>query len=117
MDENKRRSAHREWREPRQTGLLIALLLALATTAQARGPVRASEGNTRGWQLMTPEERVEHQATIRSFKTYEECHNYQAAHHQRMAERARQRGLDLPPGRRDICAHLQPANDPRQAAD
>jgi hypothetical protein len=33
--------------------LIITLLLSVAATAQARGPVRASEGNTRGWQLMT----------------------------------------------------------------
>jgi hypothetical protein len=70
-------------------GLIITLLLSLAAAAHARGPVRASEGNTRGWQLMTPEERIEHQAKIRGFTTYEECRSYQVAHHQLMEERAR----------------------------
>ena len=37
-------------------GWIITLLLFVAAAAHARGPVRASEGNTRGWQLMTPEE-------------------------------------------------------------
>jgi hypothetical protein len=94
--------------------LIITLLLSVAAAAQARGPVRASEGNTRGWQLMTPEERIEHQSKIRGFKTYEECRNYQVAHHRRMEERARARGIDLPRGGRDICEHLQPAGDSRQ---
>ncbi len=94
--------------------LIITLLLSVAATAQARGPVRASEGNTRGWQLMTPEERIEHQSKIRGFRTYEECRSYQVAHHQLMEERARARGMALPQGRRDICEHLQPASDSRQ---
>lgn len=98
----------------RKTRLVIGLLLSLATAAQARGPVRASDGNTRGWQLMTPEERIEHQAMIRGFRTYEECRHYQVAHHQLMEERARQRGVELPQGRRDFCAHLRPASDSRQ---
>ncbi len=59
--------------------LIITLLLSVAVAAQARSPVRASEGNTRGWQLMTPEERIEYQARIRGFKTYEECRSYQFA--------------------------------------
>ncbi len=99
-----------------KTRLLIALLLSLAASAQARGPVRASEGNTRGWQLMTPEERIEHQAKIRSFGTYDDCRKYQVAHHQLMEERARQRGVELPRGRRDICEHLHPEKDSRQTA-
>ncbi len=57
---------------------------------------------------MTPEERIEHQARMRGWRTYEECQRYRAAHHALMEERARQRGLDLPRGRRDICEHLQP---------
>ena len=94
--------------------LIITLLLSVAATAQARGPVRASEENTRGWQLMTPEERIEHQSRIRGFKTYEECRSYQVAHHRIMEERARARSMALPQGRRDLCQHLQPASDSRQ---
>jgi len=94
--------------------LLIALLLSVAAPAPARGPLRASEGNTRGWQLMTPEERIEHQSKIRSFKSYEECRSYQLSHHQLMAERARQRGIELPQGKRDICEHLPPATKSQQ---
>ncbi|HRL75895.1 MAG TPA: hypothetical protein PK440_03790 [Candidatus Accumulibacter phosphatis] len=97
--------------------LPIVLLLAFAAPAAGSGPWRASEANTRGWQLMTPEERIEHQARIRGFRTYAECRSYQVDHHRLMEERARQRGLDLPRGRRDICEHLQRPADPHQHAD
>ena len=86
-----------------------ALLLAAAFAAEARGPWRASEDNTRGWQFMTPEERVEHQARVRSFKTLDECHAYQHEHHRQMQQRARERNSALPSGGRDICEHLRPA--------
>lgn len=84
-----------------------ALSLTLTGSAIARGPWRASEQNTSGWYLMTPEERIEHQARIRSFKTYDECHAYQVAHHAQMEDRAREQGRQFPGGRRDICEHLR----------
>ena len=87
------------------TALIIGLLLSSA--ASARGPWRASEANTRGWELMSPEERIEHQTRIRSFTTLEECRNYQVSHHQLMEERAQQRGLALAGSGRDICDHLK----------
>lgn len=88
--------------------VIVILLISLAPPATARGPWRASEANTRGWQLMTPEERIEHQTAIRGFTTLEECRAYQAKHHQLMEERARQRGMALPGGGRDICERLKP---------
>ena len=87
---------------------LAALSLTLAGSAFARGPWRASEQNTTGWYLMTPEERIEHQARIRSFRTYDECHAYQVEHHQLMEARAREQGRQLSGGHRDICEHLRP---------
>ena len=86
----------------------LALVLSVSGAAQARGPWRASESNTSGWQYMTPEERVAHQARIRSFSNYEDCLAYRQQHHQQMAERARAQGEVLRPGGRDICAHLLP---------
>lgn len=88
----------------------LALVLLVASAAQAGGPWRASEGNTAGWQYMTPEERIAHQARIRSFSNYEDCVAYRQQHHQQMAERARALGEVLRPGRRDICAHLLPGS-------
>ena len=88
------------------SALIVALLLV--GTVSARGPWRASEANTRGWLFMSPEERIEHQARIRSFTTLEECRNYQVSHHKLMEERARQHGMLLPSGGQDICQHLKP---------
>lgn len=95
----------------------LALLLPLAgysvATTQAAGPWRANEGNTRGWMLMSPEERIAHQATIRSFADYDDCHAYQVAHHRLMQERAMRLRLTLPDHGRDACAHLRPSSDSR----
>jgi hypothetical protein len=87
--------------------ILLGSLLASGTVL-ASGPWRASEANTRGWQLMSPEERIEHQRQVRSFATLAECQAYQRRHHQLMEERARQQGKALPGSGRDICAHLLP---------
>ncbi len=89
---------------------LAALSITLAGSALARGTWRASEQNTSGWYFMTPEERIEHQTRIRSFKTYDECRAYQVEHHKLMEARAREQGRPLPGGHRDICEHLRPAN-------
>ena len=88
--------------------LCIALVLAsLGFPVCARGPWHASEANTRGWQFMTPAERIEHQARIRGFSNYDDCRAYQLEHHRLMEERARQKGMVLSGGR-DVCAHLKP---------
>jgi hypothetical protein len=89
--------------------VLAAICLFLAAEAGARGPWRASAENTRGWQFMTPEERIEHQSRVRGFSTLEECRAYQREHHKLMEDRARARGEAVPSGRRDICGHLKPA--------
>lgn len=58
----------------RLTYFLIATFLLFGTpVGRAGGPWRAGEANTRGWQLMTPEERIEHQSRVRSFTDYDAC--------------------------------------------
>jgi hypothetical protein len=49
------------------------------------------KGNTWGWQLMTPAERTEHQAKMRSFTTYDECKVYQEERHKQMVARAKEK--------------------------
>lgn len=83
--------------KPLFAAALVGLVLSGAGIAQARSPWRATQANTFGWQLMTPEERIEHQTRMRSFKTYEECKAYQEQHHKQMEERAREKGVTLPP--------------------
>lgn len=78
-----------------RTTAALALLATLAA-----GPVVARDeswiaekGNTRGWELMTHEERLEHQDKMRNFRTHEECVAYQQEHHAQMEARAKEKGL------------------------
>lgn len=87
-------------------GVLAGVLIS--SGAMARGPWRAGEDNTAGWQLMSPQERIEHQARLREFTDYAACRAYLELHHQEMVDRARERALALPRARRDACAHLLP---------
>jgi hypothetical protein len=81
--------------------LIAAVLVAGLTIAPAYAgkgsPWAADQGNTWGWQLMTPQERTEHQTKMRSFKTYDECKTYQTEHHKQMEARAKEKGVTLPP--------------------
>ncbi|WP_284155465.1 hypothetical protein [Sulfuricystis multivorans] len=58
---------------------------------------------TPGWTLMTPEERTAWQAQMREVKTYEECVATQEAHRKVMEERAKEKGVQLMPPRRNGC--------------
>ncbi|MBP6225740.1 MAG: hypothetical protein KA439_11810 [Rhizobacter sp.] len=74
------------------------------------GAGRAQWGSdfTPGWTLMSQQERNEHRDRMRSMKSYEECHAYQAQHHEQMAARAKERGGAAPAQpRRDACAGLK----------
>ncbi|MCK7475139.1 MAG: hypothetical protein MZV49_20125 [Rhodopseudomonas palustris] len=67
-------------------------MLATASVASA-GPWRADQGNTRGWDLMSLEERIAHQARVRGFTDYQARLAYRTEHHQLMQQRAAARGL------------------------
>ncbi|WP_322515673.1 hypothetical protein SR870_22285 [Rhodopseudomonas palustris] len=91
-------------------GLIVLLggtaVQAVSDAAHA-APWRADEGNTRGWMLMSPQERIAHQARVRGFTDYDSCEAYRAEHHALMVQRARERGLDLPGGHWDFCSRLK----------
>ena len=97
-----------------RSAFLITVIL-LGTVAA--GPWRADERNTRGWDLMTPQERIDHQARVRGFTDYQSCQAYRTQHHALMAERARQRGLNLPESGRDFCERLKPTRPPPSGSD
>lgn len=60
-------------------------------------PVMAQdEEQVFGRQLMTQEELQEHRRTMQSFDMPEARQTYREEHHQRMLERARERGVTLP---------------------
>ena len=88
-------------------------IFLLVGSVEALGPWRASKTNTHGWQFMTPEESIDHQAKVRGFAAYEECKAYQVEHHRLMEKRAEERGMPLPSGGQDFCAHLKPGTESR----
>ena len=55
-----------------------------------------SQDQAYGWNLMTPEEREEHQAKMRALKTKEERERYRIEHHKKMQERMKDQGITLP---------------------
>lgn len=63
--------------------------------------------NTRGWSLMTPDERLAHRNRMFSAKTYDECKAIQSEHHKTMTERAKAQGKTLPTPRRNVCDHMK----------
>jgi len=102
----------------RRNMVFSALVLLGGTAFQAdqrpadASPWRADEDNTRGWMLMTPQERIDHQARVRGFTDYDACKAYRKQHHALMEHRARERGLELSDDHRDFCGRLKRGADP-----
>jgi len=90
---------------------LAGLLLILVTGTAHAGPWRADPDNSRGWELMSPAERIEHQRRLRSFTDYEACRAYQQAHHAQMEARAQAAGRSLRPRARSPCDDLRERGD------
>lgn len=78
----------------------------------AQGPrggrgMRFNQGNTRGWTLMTPEERTAHQIKMREVKTFDECKLVQDNHRSTIEARAKEKGVTLQQPRRNPCEQLK----------
>jgi hypothetical protein len=71
------------------TTIALALLSTGTAMAQNDAPIYGS-------QLMTRQERIEYRNQMRSMKTQEERNAFRLEHHNRMQERAKERGLSLP---------------------
>jgi hypothetical protein len=71
------------------------------------GRYAIGSGNTAGWALMTPDERVAHRQKMWSFTSYEECKAYQAEQHQAMEARAKEQGKTLPAPRANACERMK----------
>ncbi len=85
--------------------LALAMSFALADAQPWRW--QGTQQNTYGWQLMTPQERIGHQAKMRSFTDYAACTEYVNQHHQQMAARAKEKGYTVPLVRRNPCDMLK----------
>jgi len=66
-----------------------------------------NQNNTRGWTLMTPEERTAFQIKMREVKTYDECKLTQTEHRTLMETRAKEKGVTLPTPRRNACDNMK----------
>lgn len=76
----------------KQIPLFFATLLSLSVVqvhAQKEEPIYGSE-------LMTEQERIEHRNKMRSLKTEQEREEYRRQHHEKMQQRAKERGVTLP---------------------
>ena len=49
-----------------------------------------------GWQLMSEQERLEHNTKMQSMETQEERNQYRLEHHEMMEQRAKEQGVTLP---------------------
>lgn len=67
----------------------------------------ANQNYTRGWQLMTPEERTAYQIKMREVKTYDACVQVQTDHRGVAESRAREKGVTLMTPRMNACDNLK----------
>lgn len=64
--------------------------------------------NTRGWSLMTAEERTQHRNQMLAVKTEAECKTVQDEHRKAMEARAKEKGAAIPAApRNDMCARMK----------
>lgn len=66
-----------------------------------------NQNNTRGWALMTPEERTAFQIKMREVKTYDACKLTQTEHRSAMEARAKEKGVALMTPRANACDNLK----------
>ena len=85
-----------------------------AGTGSGMGPgawggrgVAANQNLTRGWELMTPQERTEQQTKMRAVKTYDECIAVQTEHRGKLEIRAKEKGLTLVSPPASPCDNLK----------
>lgn len=83
--------------------LTIAVFLTVSSAFARPWRWDANQKNTAGWQLMTPEERTEHRAKMRSFTEYDACKEYVDEHHKQMEQRAKEKGVAVPVMKRNPC--------------
>lgn len=88
------------------TGVVLVGLLVLPTvliaaeevTPQSTAPVAKKQVREQiyGSQLMSRQERLEHRNKLRAAKTAEEREQIRKEHHEKMQQRAKERGVTLP---------------------
>jgi hypothetical protein len=106
----------------RKTMLIAAAAALAASAALAQGPGYGPGGpgkgpgwrfngdNTRGWSMMSREERLEHRNRMLGMKTYEECVAYLDEQRKQMEARAQERGRPMPGmAAQNMCERMKQA--------
>lgn len=97
-----------------KTSLITAALVATTAFAQmgpgmgqgmggGQGRFAWNQDATKGWTLMTAQERTDWNTKMRAVTTFDECKTLQAEHHQVMEARAQKKGVKLAPPRQNGC--------------
>lgn len=85
------------FKKPSVLFIMFCFVWIFIGVSLAADPAQAQQqGKAYGWNLMTPEERVEHRAKMRSLQTNEEREQFRIEHHKKMKERMKERGVTLP---------------------
>lgn len=99
-----------------KTSLIAVALIATTAFAQmgpgmgggmgggkGQGGFAWNQDVTKGWTLMTAQERTDWNTKMRAVTTYDECKTLQTEHHQVMEARAQEKGVKLAPPRQNGC--------------
>ncbi|MDP2810618.1 MAG: hypothetical protein Q8O34_10765 [Rhodocyclaceae bacterium] len=76
--------------------LILASGFALAADQERTQQAVQKQEQMYGSELMTQQERIEYRSKMRAAKTAEKREQVRLEHHERMKERAKQRGVTLP---------------------
>lgn len=74
----------------------LGFISTQAFAADPKEAAKPAEERIYGSQLMTPEERAQHRDAMRTAKTPEEREKIRKEHHEKMKQRAKERGVTLP---------------------
>ncbi len=85
------------------SALILITSLTILSAFAHRWCWTCDQYNTVGWQLMTPEERKEHQARLSNFTGYNSCKEYVDTHNKKMEERAGKKSVVLPKMKENPC--------------
>ena len=90
----------------REVMKIITSLITFITVLFLLLPLQVSSAveEVYGWNMMTEQERIQHRETMSNLKTNKERERYQTEHHNKMMERAKERGLSMP----DMPMHQGP---------
>lgn len=96
------------------TAFAVAALIALPAAARPDGHacckgMHSGPDNTAGWSMMSSQERKDHHAKMDGLKSSGECKTYMTEHHERMAQRAKERGMKMHEPRHSMCEPMKHA--------